>query len=567
MSSTAKVGMATADAMIAAGQHARAVALLEDLLAELAPEHPRLRGQLLNRLASSYPCLGQSQQGLRAAHEAVQLFKRLPSGLAGLSTAHGALAFCYAMLRMGQEALQAGLRALHSAREAGNAELEAWALNRIGLAYEALGDLQQAQTSTTQSLEIAQRQELAEPHFAAINNLCGFASLAEHEALLERQDARAQGHALRALQLTEQACQLARASGNAHWLAAALANRVDALLSATELEQAAALIDEYLPLAQAQQFAWLVLQAQLQRARLLQLGDQAGRAIAILRSLLAADLDRLPPKLKRRAVHMLVGLHKQRGEYYEALQSLEQLAELDRRWAQDKLALHSKALLIREEVALAQARAELASRDAERERERAERLLHEHEALSSQAAELGRIAVEDVLTGLYNRRHADQVLPLLSQRALSQGQPLSVAMLDLDHFKQINDGYGHAMGDQVLRAVAQHLRTSVRSADLMARIGGEEFVVALLGAPLAKAREICERMRGAIAAHDWEALAPELKVSVSIGLACAQTADEHGQLLERADQALYAAKHAGRNQVRVSLADAGPAGREVPTAA
>jgi diguanylate cyclase (GGDEF)-like protein len=91
--------------------------------------------------------------------------------------------------------------------------------------------------------------------------------------------------------------------------------------------------------------------------------------------------------------------------------------------------------------------------------------------------------------------------------------------------------------------------------------------VALLGAPLAKAREICERMRSAIAAHDWEALAPELKVSVSIGLACAQTAEEHGLLLERADQALYAAKHAGRNQVRVSLANAGSAGREVPTAA
>lgn len=566
-SDRAKQRLSAADALTDRGLHAQALPILEDLLAETPVSSGRLRGQLLTRLSLSYARLGQAQHGLRAAHEAVQLLARHSRGLQGLSRAQCALSFCYTLLRMGHDALEVGLRALHNAREAGSTVQEAWALNRMGLGYESLGDLSQAALCTHQSLEIAQGLELPGLQFSAYNNLCFIACSAEHEAQLEHQDARAQAFCQEARRWSDLACRMARASGNVAWLCTALGNRVYPLLSNHELPEAEALIDEYLPLAQEHSFSALVLQAQLQRATLLQQTGQELRAIAILRSMLAADLDRIPPKLKRRAVGLLVRLHKQRAEYHEALQYLEQLTDLDRRWAQDRMNLHSQAILISDEVARAQAQAEHANRDAERERERAERLMRERESLSSQAAELSRIAVEDVLTGLYNRRHADQALPLLSQRARAQALPLSLAMLDLDHFKQINDSHGHAMGDQVLQIVAQHMRQCVRTADLLARLGGEEFVVALVGAPLSKAHEICERMRKAIAAHDWQALTPGLSVSVSIGLVCARPDESHEQLLERADQALYAAKRLGRNQVHVDETSPSPEGHEVPTAA
>jgi diguanylate cyclase (GGDEF)-like protein len=127
--------------------------------------------------------------------------------------------------------------------------------------------------------------------------------------------------------------------------------------------------------------------------------------------------------------------------------------------------------------------------------------------------------------------------------------PLSVAMLDLDFFKRVNDAWGHAIGDEVLRHVAAILRAQCRTVDLPARYGGEEFVIALPDTSLLEASALCERIRAAVQEHHWAAIQPGLALTISIGVAMREPVDTAQSLVEAADQALYEAKHGGRNRV------------------
>src|SRR5205085_11210812 len=125
---------------------------------------------------------------------------------------------------------------------------------------------------------------------------------------------------------------------------------------------------------------------------------------------------------------------------------------------------------------------------------------------------------------------------------------------DLDHFKQVNDRFGHAVGDDVLRAVARILLDNTRTGDLLARMGGEEFLVLFVGTSLATASDICERLRQAVETFDWNRVATGLSLTISIGLCDAVASADMRALLERADASLYAAKRGGRNRVEVSAA-------------
>lgn len=164
-------------------------------------------------------------------------------------------------------------------------------------------------------------------------------------------------------------------------------------------------------------------------------------------------------------------------------------------------------------------------------------------------AELARLADEDALTGLANRRAAERALRAALESP--DPQPVSLLYLDLDHFKAVNDRFGHPMGDRVLRECAQLMRQGSRSGDLASRWGGEEFLVILQGADAARAREIAERLRHAIEGFDWHAIEAALGVTTSIGLASSTEVPGHDAhaLLALADRRLYAAKAAGRNRV------------------
>jgi diguanylate cyclase (GGDEF)-like protein len=166
------------------------------------------------------------------------------------------------------------------------------------------------------------------------------------------------------------------------------------------------------------------------------------------------------------------------------------------------------------------------------------------------ATAFAEAALCDPLTGAPNRTHAMQVLNDLHLQAQA-GRGSAVALLDLDHFKSVNDTHGHAVGDTVLTRVAQTLAASCREGDTVARYGGEEFVVVLKGADLAAARETCERLRKALADLEWSATAPDLKITASLGVAMIDGHTDLKVTLKAADDALYDAKAAGRNTVKV----------------
>jgi diguanylate cyclase (GGDEF)-like protein len=157
-----------------------------------------------------------------------------------------------------------------------------------------------------------------------------------------------------------------------------------------------------------------------------------------------------------------------------------------------------------------------------------------------------RQAGTDALTGLANRRALDAALGAQSALARREGRPCAVLMLDLDHFKAINDTHGHAVGDAVLRACGERLRAQLRESDLCARYGGEEFVVLLAGAQHETAEEVAERLRASVSAAP---LAAGVTTTVSIGTACHRPDDDAASLMARADAALYQAKRSGRDRV------------------
>ena len=165
--------------------------------------------------------------------------------------------------------------------------------------------------------------------------------------------------------------------------------------------------------------------------------------------------------------------------------------------------------------------------------------------------EYKRNAMIDGLTGLYNRRWIDEALPRFVTRYGRSGHPLSVLMIDVDHFKKFNDTYGHAVGDKVLVAVGQTLRGNLRPSDLVARYGGEEFLVILPDTNVEAGGHCAERIRLAVAevVLDIGDGDPRKLITISLGGACLRPGEGMTELLARADASLYAAKHAGRNRV------------------
>jgi two-component system cell cycle response regulator len=162
------------------------------------------------------------------------------------------------------------------------------------------------------------------------------------------------------------------------------------------------------------------------------------------------------------------------------------------------------------------------------------------------------LAVTDQLTGLHNRRYMESQLDALVRRAVLGGSdPVALLVIDIDHFKKINDSFGHGVGDEVLREFAVRLASNVRAIDLPVRFGGEEFVVVMPETELADAHRIAERIRLHVAGSPFRVLDGEelLTVTISIGVAASLADDTPLKLVKRADEAMYEAKAHGRNRV------------------
>ena len=281
--------------------------------------------------------------------------------------------------------------------------------------------------------------------------------------------------------------------------------------------------------------------------------QQPEQALAAVEQLLRDMGVDAPQQTAIRAHHAAYRACRMLGRFEDGLQHFERLERLERLRATSQLRAQSELFVTRTEAQHAQWQAEQARMDAQTHRAR--------------AAEFAARAERDPLTGLGNRRHFDrrcaELLPALQREA----RPVTLALIDVDHFKDINDLYGHAIGDSVLVALAQLLRENMRSRDVLARHGGEEFVVVLPGMTLAQAAEVCERLRERVASHGTfgcaaagegvgtVALPGPLHVTISLGLAAAPPYDT-AQLLHAADSQLYRAKREGRNRLCMAAARA-----------
>ncbi|HET8869833.1 MAG TPA: GGDEF domain-containing protein [Aquabacterium sp.] len=177
--------------------------------------------------------------------------------------------------------------------------------------------------------------------------------------------------------------------------------------------------------------------------------------------------------------------------------------------------------------------------------------------LATALRQIEDLARVDALTGVFNRRHLMACLETAVKRQERTHQVFSIIMVDIDHFKRINDTYGHLAGDAVLKVVAHALTKTLRATDICARYGGEEFVIVLEHTLADQGVHCAERLRALVASAQFEGLPVDFRVTVSLGVTEHLEAEPIECTLERADKALYRAKHGGRNQV--TLADAATA--------
>ena len=178
-------------------------------------------------------------------------------------------------------------------------------------------------------------------------------------------------------------------------------------------------------------------------------------------------------------------------------------------------------------------------------------------ALGEALEKVREMAIRDELTGLFNRRHIMEVLQQQQALADSGGYRFCLCYLDLDHFKQINDSYGHGVGDLVLRRFARLVSEVLRDADYTGRLGGEEFILVLSQTGLAEAWQVAERLRQRLQEQSFFDLHPQLRVTVSIGVSEYRMGEQIDDALNRADACLYQAKSGGRNRVVAEQVQAG----------
>ncbi len=455
------------------------------------------------------------------------------------------LARAYRGVGLYREAFDLGLKTVESARQWENRAVEAEALGGLAIHYLEVEDIPQARQLLDQSLAAAREVGDLRRIFWALNDGAHASGLLADRCTANGDSIGAEAHA-KEMQITlDEALVVARSAGNKIQETWAIANMATVMLIRGELENAAFQIERYREQARDHGVPRLVAYAALDEFRLLEALGRQRDAIAVLES---AEHQRLVKKFQDLAIPSHDACYraaKTLGDFELALRHLEERTATERLRALHLAERQARILLARLDVERAIAAAERATLDAIQHHERAI-------ALEQERDQLHRTANEDSLTGLGNRRAADELLKALLDEPSVDRPTVSIAFADLDHFKTVNDKHGHATGDSVLIATGRLMRRSLRPADFVFRFGGEEFLLVFVGDHghgEAKGVENCEQLRVEIESFDWGSFGLDDRVTASFGVANAVVGDTATVLLARADQALYRAKEQGRNLV------------------
>lgn len=446
-----------------------------------------VKADVLQGIGISFSNLGNHAEGLEHCSKALQLVQTLGDREREASVL-GAIAAIYTRTGDHEESLRTFEEVLRLNRELGQKTVEAATLNNRALPYLGLGKHNEALTSSLQALRLAHET--------------GFSAL------------------------------VTTATGTVGEVFVAMEN----------YEQARHYLNQYLALARKNGIKrdemWgliLLGEIDLHEHQDSQALTQLHQALAI-----AQELDFLMEQA--RCYKLLMEICEQQGDLKQALAYSKLLVQVNETLFNEDMARRVANQQVIHQV-------ETAKRDSEIHYLKTIELQKEIEERKNAQAALQELATTDPLTGLLNRREFFVLAEREFLRARRDNHPLSAILLDLDHFKSINDTFGHAVGDQVLAATAKTGRDNLRQGELVARYGGDEMVILLPGSNLGRARQIAERLRERVSAQPIETERGRVSPTVSLGIAELQKNDTGlDVLLDHADQALYTAKGAGRNR-------------------
>jgi diguanylate cyclase (GGDEF)-like protein len=447
----------------------------------------------------------------------------------------------YRRLGLRSEASQDALQALRLAREAGSLALQSRALYASACLPMDACNFTEARQLLGESLACAEADGSPSTIFSPLNSLTHIIGVEAADLAAAGEHAAARIKVAELVEFAGRALAIARADGHALNEAFALSNLADAYIIQGDTQRARDLINAYGDLARRVGFSRLQAYAKLDEVRLMRAAGQLDEAIAVLTSPTLAELLPGNDDIDLTRVQFLYELHKAQSRFDLALQHHEQLAKAQSRMNADRAASMQRVLLARLDLESAQAAAERARLEAQTERLRAQMLERERDQHRYES-------LHDPLTGLANRRAADAQWEERAARAALHGEFFFVAIVDIDHFKRVNDTHGHSNGDAVLAETGRVLHDLLRRRDGLYRLGGEEFLVLMSDGSAGAGLAACERLRVGLAVVDWSRVVPGLQITVSVGLTCRRDGESQIVLLERADSALYAAKSAGRNR-------------------
>lgn len=464
---------------------------------------------------ADYPLVFETQS------EALALFRKLddPHGEARV---HNLLGITHRQLGDCGRALEFYDLALKGFRDAGDRKWQARVMSNVGNVEIQLGNHGAALELFEQALAL--RREVGDHEGAGFDlNNAAFGHI-QRALQMKRagDDAGCQSESETALRLLDRGLAIARQYGFRRLEAFCLQTLGEAYQAMSRPEVALAMADDFVAAARHSNDRWIEAYGRACVGELRHQTGQGDRAVADLEAALATFEALGAEDQVARVLRILSQVREALEDYAGALAAVRRAGAIEDRLRTEEAESRARALATRRR--LDQARLE-----AERYR---------------------RLSLEDALTGLANRRHLDERLQALARDATKSKRALTLALADVDHFKGINDRFSHAVGDEVLRCVGEILRRHCRVGDVAGRYGGEEFMLVFRDLDMRGAAEICERVRRSVEGFDWPSIHPQLRVTLSMGLASNVSFDDPQHIVDTADHWLYEAKHHGRNQVQ-----------------